>query len=451
MATSSLARSLPKLAHLERAAGSLASRFVSGAFWSLGGAVVSRGLTLLGAIGSGHLLGTAGFGELGIVQSTTSMFIALAGMGLGLTATKSIAETRTRQPERAAQYIRLFSKVTLASGLALSIAYLIALPVLCRAFPRGSAVAGALQMGAGLIFFGAVNATGLGVLSGLEAFKTSANVGILRGAFTAALTLAGVAFYGVVGGVTGMVLAELVAALWIGAAIRRETRGRGIFAGPSALPLEWSVLWRFSLPALLSSLVVVPALWVANVRLVRDGGGFSQMGLFSAALKWNQLILFVPSALASIILAMLSNSHGAGDKSEFRGIFRLSLGVNLAVTLVPAALVVVFAQPLMRVYGAEYAAGWPVLVALALATLPMVLNTILGQAFISTGSIWCRAVLDGLLAATLAATAWWLIPGKGALGLALAYVLAFAVTSTVLGWLFWRRSRRLFRDHPHVG
>jgi O-antigen/teichoic acid export membrane protein len=405
----------------------------------------------VGAIGAGHLLGTAGFGELGIVQSTTSMFVALAGMGLGITATKYVAETRSSAPDRAGQYIRLFFRVTLASGILLSILYLLALPGLSAALPPGAGLAAALQVGAGLIFFGAVNGTGVGVLSGLEAFKTLANVGIIRGALTAVLSLVGAAVYGVFGGVAGNVLAELLSAGAIGIAIRKESRLRGIPAGGSTGKTEWSVLWKFSLPALLSSLVILPALWICNIRLVRDGGGFAQMGVFSAALKWNQLIMFVPSALASIILAMLSNSHGTGRREDFRGIFRLSLAVNLAVTLVPSAAVIVFARSFMRIYGAEYEPGWPALVALSAAALPMVLNTVLGQAFISTGSFWWRMALDLLLASTLAAGAWWLIPWGGALGLALANVLAFSVTSAALGLLFWSHSRRLFRGHPDRG
>jgi len=444
-------RCLPRAISRRCAGESLGVRFLSGAFWSLVGAVISRGLTLLGAIAAAHLLGTSGFGELGIVQSTTSMFVALAGMGLGITATKYVAESRNSNPARAGQYIRLFFQVTIASGLVLSLVYLAALPSLGAMLPPGAGLDASLQVGAGLIFFGALNGTGLGILAGLEAFKASANVGIVRGALTALLTLGGVWLHGVLGGVAGMVVAELASAGWIGVAICRAARMRGISAWRHGGTMEWSVLWRFSLPALLSSVVVLPALWIANVRLVRDGGGFAQMGTFSAALKWNQLILFVPSALASIVLSMLSNSHGTGARSEFRGIFRLSLAVNLGVTLVPAAVVIVFARTFMRIYGAEYEAGWPALVALSAAALPMVLNIILGQALVSTGSIWWRMALDFLQAATLAISAWWLIPWAGALGLAIAYVLAFSVTAGALGLVLWRRSGRVFRDHAHAG
>jgi O-antigen/teichoic acid export membrane protein len=437
--TPSLVRSPAKVAPGGLAIGSLKARFISGAFWSLLGAVISRGLTLLGAIGSGHLLGSSGLGELGIVQSTTSIFIALAGMGLGITAKKYIAESRAKDPDRAGRYIDFFLKATLASGSVLSAIYLVALPTLSSALPPGPGLARSLQMGAGLVFFGALSGTGLGVLSGFEAFKATANVGIVRGALTTALMLVGVAAHGVLGGVAGLVLAEFVSTLWVGAVIRREARGRGIPAGSSANAEEWTVLWRFSLPALLGSVVTLPAFWGANVMLVRDGGGFDQMGLYVAALKWHQLILFVPASLSGIILPMLSNCHGAGDEEEFRCLFRLSVAVNLATILVPSAVVILFSRSFMRLYGSEYEAGWPVLVVLSIAALPTVLNDILGHAIVSTGSIWCRMALDLLLASTLAVGSWWLIPRGGAMGLAIAQGMAFSATSAVLIGLTWRR------------
>ncbi|HMB05842.1 MAG TPA: oligosaccharide flippase family protein [Isosphaeraceae bacterium] len=451
METPSPVRSLPKVAPGGLATDSLKARFASGAFWSLLGAVISRGLTLLGAIGSGHLLGSSGLGELGIVQSTTSMFVALAGMGLGITARKYIAESRAKDRDRAGRYINLFLKVTLASGFVLSAIYLVALPTLSSTLPPGPGLARSLQVGAGLIFFGALNGTGLGVLSGFEAFKATANVGIVRGALTTALMLAGAAAHGVLGGVAGFVLAESVSALWVGAVIRREARERGIPAGSPANAKEWIILWKFGLPALLGSVAVLPALWGANVILVRNGGGFDQMGLYVAALKWHQLILFVPSSLSGIILPMLSNCHGAGDEEEFRSLFRLSVAVNLAITLVPSAVVILFSRSFMCLYGSEYEAGWPVLVVLSVAALPTVLNDILGQAIVSTGSIWCRMALDLLLALTLFVGSWWLIPRGGAMGLAIAQGMAFSATSAVLIGLTWKRPQRLDDDDPKLG
>ena len=65
---------------------SIARHFAIGAFWALVGAAVSRGLTLASSVVAGRLLGTTGFGEIGMIQSTQGLFGIVAGAGLGLAA-----------------------------------------------------------------------------------------------------------------------------------------------------------------------------------------------------------------------------------------------------------------------------------------------------------------------------------------------------------------------------
>ena len=74
--------------------GSLRSRLADGVLWSFTGAAISRGLNLLAMVLVARMVGKVGFGELGTVQSTVGMFAVFAGFGMGITATKHVAELR---------------------------------------------------------------------------------------------------------------------------------------------------------------------------------------------------------------------------------------------------------------------------------------------------------------------------------------------------------------------
>jgi O-antigen/teichoic acid export membrane protein len=172
--------------------------------------------------------------------------------------------------------------------------------------------------------------------------------------------------------------------------------------------------------------------------------GYVDMGVFAAASRWYFGVLFVPTAVAGIVLPMLANLHAAGDSDAFRSVFRANVGVSVIFTAVPAAVLVAFASPIMSLYGPAYTAGGPVLAILAIAAVPTALNTVLGQAIVSIGSIGWRLGFDLLLAAVLTGAAWWLIPTWGASGLAWAYVGAFAITSAALA--FFLRPRPSVRS-----
>src|SRR4051794_36362585 len=97
-------------------AASIRLRFAIGAFWSLMGAAGSRGLTLAASVLAARLLGTTGFGEVGMVQSTHGLFGVLAGTGLGLAATKYVAEYHATDRGRAGRCLALALRIAVGAG-----------------------------------------------------------------------------------------------------------------------------------------------------------------------------------------------------------------------------------------------------------------------------------------------------------------------------------------------
>src|SRR5579862_80744 len=82
-------------------ASPVGERLVRGTFWSTAGTVVSRFLALAAAILAARIIGKVIYGELGIIQSTVGLFGTLAGFGMGTTASKFVAELRTKDPSKA--------------------------------------------------------------------------------------------------------------------------------------------------------------------------------------------------------------------------------------------------------------------------------------------------------------------------------------------------------------
>src|SRR6266478_6695165 len=103
----------------------LARHFAIGAFWALVGAAVSRGLTLASSVVAGRLLGTPGFGALGMIQSTQGMLGIVAGAGLGLAATKFVAEFRSVDPARTGRCVTVATTIALISGTLMALVLLV--------------------------------------------------------------------------------------------------------------------------------------------------------------------------------------------------------------------------------------------------------------------------------------------------------------------------------------
>jgi O-antigen/teichoic acid export membrane protein len=432
-------------------AGSLRARLTLGALWSVAGAVISRGFMLGASVASARLLGKTQFGELGMIQSTVGMFGVFAGLGLGLTATKYVAEFRHCDVGKAGRILTLSSLAAVLSGGVITLLLIMAAPSLARNTLAAPQLVGPLEAGSILVFLGALNGAQTGALAGFEAFRTIAIVNIWTGLWSFPLIVIGVWWWRLPGAVWGLVAAMAVNWLLNNRALRRECNRAGIRPQLASCQREWTVLYKFSLPAFLASIIVGPAIWVCNTLLVHRPDGYAELGLYTAADRWRLLILFLPTSVFGMVVPILSNLNGSGDQLGFRKVFRANLLLNSGLVLVPAVVVTALARPIMAIYGMQFRAGWPILIILSLSALPEALNAALGHQLIASGEMWWRFSFDFLLAAVLFTVAWVLIPQWGAIGLAFAYCSAFSITSTGLYFFGKFRSSSLLQQKPIVG
>jgi O-antigen/teichoic acid export membrane protein len=411
---------------------SVVVRFAIGALWALIGAVVSRGLTLASSVLAGRLLGTTGFGEIGMIQSTQGLFGVVAGAGLGLAATKFVAEYRSIDPARTGRSVTLATTIALVSGALMAIALLALSGMIASGVLNASHLTRELQVASGLVLFGTLNGVQTGALVGLGDFRALAVLNSIRGICLCVFLIAGIELGGVLGGVIGLVLTEAIAVLANHVALRRLLPEAVVWPDRGAAWSELMTMCRFSGLSLLGSICTMSAMWFANVVLVAQPGGYASLGVFNAAERWRQLLLFLPASFSPVILSTLSNLHGRSDRDAYRRLFGLNLAVSLAVVAVPSIGMILWASPAMGLFGPEYRAGGMTLVILAASSVAVVLNNLLGQILVSQGAIMGRFLLDCLLAAVLALASWQLIPIYRDQGMALGSLIAFAVTAAVL-------------------
>jgi O-antigen/teichoic acid export membrane protein len=411
---------------------SVAMHFAIGAFWALVGAVVSRGSTLASSVLAGRLLGTTGFGEIGMIQSTQGLFGVVAGAGLGLAATKFVAEFRATDPARARRCATLATTIALVSGAVIALALLALAGWMASGVLSAPHLTVELQVATGLVLLGTINGVQTGALVGFGDFRALAVLNSIRGVCLCGLLVGGIRIGGVLGGVVGLVLTEAIAVLANHVALRRALPVTAARAGRGAVWSELLSMCRFSGLSLLGSICTMSAMWFANLVLVAQPDGYASLGVFNAAERWRQLLLFLPASLSPVLLTMLSNLHGRNDPDAYRRLFGLNLAVSVGVVVVPSIAITRYAAPAMGLFGDEYRGGGSTLIILAASAVAVVLNNLLGQVLVSRGAVLGRFVLDVLLAAILALASWQLIPTYREQGMALGSLIAFGLTAAVL-------------------
>lgn len=401
------------------------SRLARGVFWSAVGAAVSRLLALVAGIVTARLLGKAAFGEYGVIQSTLSMFSTFAMFGVGLTATKHIAEFRKVDPERAGRVIGMSYVLALLSGLCVGLLMLLAAPLVARKCLGAPHLAGMVAITSIALLFLVLTETQVAMLSGLEAFRRRSALLVQGGIAAFPISLMGVYIFGLAGAVGALAVSLGVLSVLNAKGIRKETALAGIPIHWRGLQREMGMVWRFNMPTLLSSSVYVPSMWLANVLLVNQANGYAQMGLFSAADRWRTAIGFLPSLLGGVALPMLSSVSGHSDTRTFRHLLRANVAISCLISVAVALPIAALAPWIMRSYGAGFVEGKWVLVILCATAVTHAAYWIIGQSLVSKGRLWTIFPMNLGWAVLLLGTTWFLRE-RGAIGLATAYLAADA-------------------------
>jgi len=421
-------RLLPRLFHpaLHRVRGSpLASRLVRGSFWSLVGSLTSRVLALGAAIIAARILGKAAYGELGIVQSTLSMFGTLAGFGLGTTAMKFVAEHRIKDPAKAGRIIALSSIVSWGTSIALALALYAAAPWLATTALAAPQLTESLQLSSLLLFLNGINGAQNGVLSGFEAFKSIAKVSLVSGLLNFPLVIAGAWYFKLDGLIWGLILAQAVGCLMNMVLVRREAARHRVPIRFDAWRRESGVIWRFSFPTVLGGLLTGPVLWACSALLAHEPDGYIHLGAYNAASQWINALMWLPWMMSGVTLPMLAERFGAEDSDSTAKLLRVAIQINAVCVLPLVALGSLFSPVVMGLYGEDFRGDWPTLIASLATAGVMAIQQPLVVIITASGRVWSGLLLNLIWGVVFLAATWvLLLLDWGSLGLASGQLLA---------------------------
>ena len=419
-----------------------------GATWSIIGAIVSRGLSLLSSVLVARVLGRDRFGEIGIILGTVLLFQAFASFGLTVTSTKHVAELRATDPARAGRVIALSSAIAAAVGALFTVGVWAMAPALAVRLLAAPHLAPYIRAAAPQLLLGALNAAQVGSLSGLEAYRAIARVNVVSGAIGFPLVVAGAWGWGVPGAVWGNTAALAVSWAAHGYALRSAARTARVSVGLTGWRSDLGMLLHFSLPGVIASVLVTSATWVATAVLVNQPGGYGEMGLYSAATRVKQIPEILLGLVLSPLLPVLSDTFARRDLPGFTRVLRAAYAASAAVVVPSAVLLAAAPDTILAPFGAQFLGNPAVVQWLGLQLLVWGLFYPPLTVLASTGRMWAALAYHAGWTSIFGVAVGSLVPRFGAAGLAAALVIAYAIANPVLVLLIRTRRPELVSGVP---
>lgn len=416
----------------------IGNRIATGAFWSFTGTALAKLLVLISSIICAHILTKQQYGEFGMVRSTINMFVVFGTAGMGLTATKFISEYRTAHKERIASIYLLTNGFAILTGLLVTLIVLLLAPFLARDTLHVPYLEPSIRIGAILLFITIINGAQGGTLSGFEDFKSIALNTLIGSIAESAFMLLGAYYLGVFGAVLGYGVGFIALYFANFISIRKNFQKEDIQIRLSDFKKEdLHLLYKFSLPAALCTIVVTPTIWIVKT-LLTNKAGFDELAIFEAADQWKIMILFIPSAVSQVVLPILSSVIGV-DPTKFWKVLKTNLYLNAGIALVMALFISALSPFIMRLYGKAYISDYGTLIILAASTIFSSMANVVGLAISSRSKMWTGLMFNSLWAIMVIGFAYLFIDmNMGAKGLALSFTVSYAI-HTILQLLYLHR------------
>lgn len=405
--------------------GSLRSRLIYGLTWMVLGNATAQIFSLISSFLCGRILDPHGFGELGLIRSTLLMFGVFGGTGIGIAATKYVAEFRGVDSTKVGGAIGFMLVLAGALGTIITLVCMFFADVLAKQVIGDSSLSSGLLIGASLIAFSSINGVQLGALCGLELYKNVSKIII----FDALLLLTAVPFGAVIGGVSGALIGTIFSAflgtLYKQKVIKIESRLMGIDLKYSVFNAGYKTLYVLILPSILVGIFAQPFDWLARVIIVSKSGSYEALGIFSAAFTLSQIILFLPQQIAGPTISILPTLQAG---AAFKKIHKILFSYNFFIVIVTVLLGIVFiitAPFLMKGYGKNFYAAQNVYGYLAISTVLCAASQIPKNYLYSCNAVWVVVLAHSLMAFVLCGACYWL-DGDGSYILAKAYAFGWA-------------------------
>ncbi|MEL0644028.1 oligosaccharide flippase family protein [Olleya sp. Ti.3.14] len=362
--------------------------FIKDSFWALLGNVIAKGMSLLGAILVARFLQKDLYGEYGTIKSTLTNLAIFSTLGLGYTATKYIAQYKNEKPELLNTITKFSMKISFVVSTVLAIALLLFANYIASDVLEAPHLTTPLRFVSVWIVFNALTTAQIGILSGFNAFKPMARISTYVGVFAFITSVIFTYVWSLNGALLALLSTQILNWLLNYIEVQKYLPKNQEFVKDKTFLKQ---IIQFSIPVALQEGLYALTSWLMILMLLKLSD-FGQVGLYSAAIQWSVILLFIPGILRNVILTHLSGV--SNNQNEHKKILKQTLTINFLATFIPFLIIYFLRGFVTSFYGESYGKDLESVLTISLLAVVFIsLSNVYTQAYMSLGKNWLMLVM----------------------------------------------------------
>jgi O-antigen/teichoic acid export membrane protein len=401
----------------------IGKRIVSGTFWSVVGNGFGKMFTFIAMIFVARILGKEAFGEFGLVRSTAMTFVTFSSFGIGLTATKYIAELLHSDKERVGRIIGLNYLLSFFMSLIITVIFYFSIPGLCKLVLNAPNLVNEMRWGALSLFLMTFMSTQVGIMLGFQDFKGQASVALIVGFVAIPAYFIGAKFSGLHGTILALLFVTLTNVIINSIFIFSNIKKRGLRYSFGDAYKELPILWKFSLPVVLCSIIPSTGLWICQMIQRSQPNGAGELGLYFALMSLYSIVMFLPNMFINVMIPMTSEIQSQHNSIRFRKIIIVHSCFNIFIVSIIIFPIMFFSRQVMMCFGNEFIIDFKIMFLFGIYCLLSAFLGIICMIMVSTGHAWFNFITIIIGTVTMLCFAYPFITHLGTLGLFLTMIM----------------------------
>lgn len=358
----------------------LKSKLFKDSFWAVFGNGLGNGIMLLAGIIIARFLGKDLYGEYGFVKSTMFLIASFTTFGLGFSTTRYISNFTADKVEYIRSVVFDSTKITLTFSCSIALLLYIFSPLLANYLGDTNFV-NPLKYLSLIIVFRSLTMTFIGILAGFKDFQIAATNNIISASVLLIISVPLSYYYGLKGALISLAISQVLNSILNGI----KVYGKVVEMQNQVQKSFILELLKFSCPLALQEASFSLCNWSGILFLTKYSSA-GELGLYTASVQWNAIILMIPNLLFNVVLSHLSGLVKDKAKHDFK-IKQLFI-INIVCTLIPFLFVFVFANTISSFYGPTFNDMPNVLRVLTFATILEAGASVFKSDFLAKGLNW---------------------------------------------------------------
>ncbi len=372
---------------IQRIINNIKRKIFVNAFWAVISTIVSKGINFIVITAVANFLGPKLFGTYNVVQLAVGMFGTIAGLGLGLAATKLVAEYKSKDFEETGRIISSLYFISLVLSLITSVIFFGSASYFSEVLNNKELLI-LLKYTSLIVIFDSVIGVQNGILTGFEMFKEITAINFIIGILSAPILIYGAQYFELLGLTLALLLTRVINLIVNQIYVNRIFSQYSFKIRPKVYFNNFRAIFGISLPSFLSSLATTPINLISTSIFVNQPSGYHSLGSFNVANQLRNLVLMLPDSAGKVTIPQLANQFGSLEFNKFFKTAIFTIIWNFILSTVAALGLYLFIDFYKDLFSEGYYLSNNLIIIVLTTGIVISLTNSVGYIFICSNLIW---------------------------------------------------------------